>query len=67
MRMTTEDPRSAVEGEYLRRTPASAAFHERALAVMPGGDTRTIAHHEPYPLTFERGEGADLVDVDGNR
>jgi glutamate-1-semialdehyde 2,1-aminomutase len=58
---------TAVEDEYLERTPKSAAFHERALAVMPGGDTRTIAHHEPYPLTFERGEGADLVDVDGNR
>jgi len=34
--------------------------------VMPGGDTRTVAFHPPYPLTIERGQGCVITDVDGN-
>ena len=34
---------------------------------MPGGDTRTSVHHQPYPLTIVRGEGAFIWDADGNR
>jgi glutamate-1-semialdehyde 2,1-aminomutase len=58
---------SAIIEEYLARTPGSAARHERALRVMPGGDTRSIAHHEPYPLSIDRAEGVELIDVDGHR
>lgn len=51
--------------QYLALTPGSAALGERAERVMPGGDTRAAGFHAPYPLTFERGEGARLFDVDG--
>jgi len=34
---------------------------------MPGGDTRAAAYHPPYYLTFARGEGPFLHDVDGHR
>jgi glutamate-1-semialdehyde 2,1-aminomutase len=33
---------------------------------MPGGDTRTVAFHPPYPLTIDRGDGCIITDVDGN-
>ena len=48
------------------RNPASRAQHERARAVLPGGTTRTILHHAPFPLTFVSGEGGTLRDADGH-
>jgi len=58
---------SEIVSAFRTRTPGSAARHRRAVAVMPGGDTRTTSYHPPYPLTMERGSGPYLFDVDGNR
>jgi len=33
---------------------------------MPGGNTRSWTHFDPYPLVFSRAEGAYLWDADGN-
>lgn len=52
---------------YALSTPGSRALHERALRVMPGGDTRASTFYLPYPTFMDRGEGSELVDVDGNR
>ena len=52
--------------EYQRRTPRSAALAERARAVLPGGDTRTVAFHPPYPVTTSHGQGCRFEDVDDN-
>ena len=59
--MVAEDP----EVTYRRTTPASRALNERAVAVMPGGTTRTTTYFDPYPLYIERGEGCRIWDVDG--
>jgi glutamate-1-semialdehyde 2,1-aminomutase len=56
-----------IELRYRRETPGSAAMMAKAAAVMPGGNTRTTSFHPPYPVVFERGEGAWLWDVDGRR
>ncbi len=53
--------------DYESRTPRSQDRFRRALEVFPGGDTRIATFHPPYPVTIERGERIDLVDVDGNR
>src|ERR1700720_1003510 len=58
---------STIEERYWAATPKSAAIAKRAQRVMPGGDTRSPAHHRPYSLTIDHGEGAFLFDVDGNR
>jgi len=34
---------------------------------LPGGNTRTVLHFDPFPLTMVAGEGAELVDLDGHR
>jgi glutamate-1-semialdehyde 2,1-aminomutase len=34
--------------------------------VLPGGHTRTVLAHEPFALTFVRGDGAVLTDADGH-
>ncbi len=67
--MQSESARLAqeLEDEYRRCTPASAALAEQAQRALPGGDTRNSTYMRPYPLYIDRGEGAYLVDVDGNR
>ncbi len=57
---------NALLKQYEDRTHQSRRHHEAAKRVMPGGDTRTVAFHPPYPLTIVRGQGCVLTDADGN-
>src|ERR1700686_5483359 len=57
---------TAIEEQYLRLTPGSAQLMQRAARSMPRGLTRTLSWFAPYPLAFDHGRGARLVDVDGN-
>jgi glutamate-1-semialdehyde 2,1-aminomutase len=52
--------------EFAERNPESARLHAEASTVLPGGHTRTVLAHEPFALTFVRGEGAILTDADGH-
>ncbi len=63
----SEGELTAIEQAYLARTERSAALMERAGSSMPSGITRTLAWFAPYPVVFERGSGASVFDVDGNR
>jgi glutamate-1-semialdehyde 2,1-aminomutase len=51
--------------EYAGKTARSRALHEEALAVMPGGNSRSTTFFDPYPFYFSRGQGAHIWDVDG--
>ena len=51
---------------YVERNPESRRLHERRAQVMPGGNTRSVIHVPPFPLTIVRGEGARLTDADGH-
>ena len=44
----------------------SKALYDRALANLPGGNTRTTVFMKPYPLYAARGEGCRVWDIDGN-
>ena len=44
----------------------SRELFERLAKVMPGANTRTVTHYEPFPVCIERGEGCRIWDVDGN-
>jgi glutamate-1-semialdehyde 2,1-aminomutase len=57
----------AAIARYVQVNPASAARHQDATQVMPGGNTRTVLHFDPFPLTFARGQGAYLWSIDGAR
>src|ERR687889_792761 len=61
--------RSEVEAEviadYRASSPRSTALHEAARRVIPGGDTRTVAFHAPYPLVITEGRGCRIHDADG--
>lgn len=51
---------------YARKHPESRARHERAQAWMPGGNTRSVLHFDPFPLVMASGEADMLTDIDGN-
>src|SRR3954470_12550146 len=60
------DPVAEAERRYVERNPESRRLHEERSRVMPGGNTRSVIHVEPFPLTIVRGEGARLTDADGH-
>jgi glutamate-1-semialdehyde 2,1-aminomutase len=62
---TRAEVEAEVIADYRASSPRSAAQHEAARRVMPGGDTRTVAFHAPYPLAVQQGSGCRIEDADG--
>lgn len=65
----SDDLQSAVAAatdRFRATNPKSLAQHSAATAVMPGGNTRTVLYHDPFPLTIARGDGCRLWDLDGH-
>jgi len=65
----SDDLQSAVTAATAKFRAANAkslAQHSAATAVMPGGNTRTVLYHDPFPLTIARGDGCRLWDLDGH-
>ena len=50
---------------YPDKHSKSAALYQRALSVMPGGNSRHTVYFPPYPIYVERGQGCRIWDVDG--
>src|SRR3954463_9387740 len=51
---------------FAERTPRSGEYYERAKKVMPAGVPSSFQVNDPWPVYIERGQGADVWDVDGN-
>ena len=62
---TRAEVEADVLADFRASSPRSAALHAAARRVMPGGDTRTVAFHAPYPLTIVEGKGCRIQDADG--
>ncbi|ESP89603.1 glutamate-1-semialdehyde 2,1-aminomutase [Candidatus Halobonum tyrrellensis] len=45
----------------------SRELYDRALSVLAGGVNSSVRATRPYPFFVERGDGAHVVDADGNR
>jgi glutamate-1-semialdehyde 2,1-aminomutase len=52
----------------VRSTSKSAALHEEAIRLIPGGASSAMrwASYEPYPLFMKSGAGSKIVDADDN-
>ena len=50
---------------YRSKRPKSAAADAQARAVMPGGNTRSVLHFDPFPFRVAAAEGPYLHDIDG--
>ena len=53
-----------VRSRYASLNPRSQAADKNAEKYFPGGNTRTVLHFDPFPLTMASGEGAELTDLD---
>ncbi|HEV7267927.1 MAG TPA: aminotransferase class III-fold pyridoxal phosphate-dependent enzyme [Falsiroseomonas sp.] len=62
---TLDDALPEARETYARRRPNSLARHLDAAEVMPGGNTRSVLFHGPFPFTVQRGEGCRIEDADG--
>ncbi len=62
---TLDDAVLEAREAYAARRPGSRAAHENAARSMPGGNTRSVLFHGPFPLRIARGAGAHFTDVDG--
>jgi glutamate-1-semialdehyde 2,1-aminomutase len=49
---------------YTKRNPKSLEAHLAAHSSLPGGNTRTVLHAAPFPLTWKYGEDARLTSLD---
>ena len=52
---------------YASANPLSQAADKNAERYFPGGNTRTVLHYHPFPLTMVEGDGAEVTDLDGHR
>ena len=52
---------------YSDRNPNSLQLHKTALESLPGGNTRTLLHAYPFPISIKRGVGHELFDEDGHK
>jgi glutamate-1-semialdehyde 2,1-aminomutase len=50
---------------FADRHPESRRYFEQARQHLPGGHTRTVLTHPPFPVAFASGAGATLTDLDG--
>src|SRR5499427_2174036 len=57
----------SVTKRYADPDSHSARLHRQATTVMPGGNSRTTVYMSPYPPYAAEGQGAWVVDVDGDR
>jgi glutamate-1-semialdehyde 2,1-aminomutase len=49
------------------RTPKSGKYWEESKDLVPGGLLSGARYMKPYPIYMERGKGAYMWDIDGNR
>lgn len=66
-RHVTTTPLDHARQAFADQHPQSRLQHAAARAVLPGGHTRTVLTHLPFPLTFVAGDGALLTDADGRQ
>lgn len=62
----SETSSSSKVEEYYQKTGTSREWFKEATEFMPGGNTRGVMYHSPYPSYVDKAQGCRLIDVDGN-
>ena len=60
------DTLAKAHSDFTDRNPESRKHYDQARQFLPGGHTRTVLTHAPFPLTFAAGNESWLHDVDGH-
>ncbi|KAL3487245.1 pyridoxal phosphate-dependent transferase [Aspergillus germanicus] len=56
----------SVTQSYVANNPKSQANHQEALKYLPGGNTRSVLHYYPFPMSLETGQGCRVTSLDGH-
>jgi glutamate-1-semialdehyde 2,1-aminomutase len=62
----TSEAVAEARARYAARRPRTSELHDRAKAYLPGGNTRSVLYHRPFPLRIARAWEAKMADVDGH-
>ena len=62
-----DDAVAQARERFAGRRPVTKSLHERAQRFLPGGNTRSVLYHRPFPLRVVRAWDAMLEDADGHR
>lgn len=57
----------AATERFVASNPESARLARAAAEVLPGGNTRSVLHTDPFGVRIAHAEGAVLTTVDGSR
>lgn len=58
---------TAAQRRFVEAHPKSKEHHDIAISHLPGGNTRTLLHTSPFPLTMKCGKGPFVWDEDGHK
>lgn len=58
---------TAAQSRFIESHPKSKEHHDIAVSHLPGGNTRTLLHTSPFPLTMKCGKGPFVWDEDGHK
>ncbi|KAK5098313.1 hypothetical protein LTS08_006446 [Lithohypha guttulata] len=58
---------AAAQEAYTTAHPRSRKSHQDACKYMPGGNTRTVLHTSPFPLTIHSAQSCYLTTADGHQ
>lgn len=64
--MSPQERLAALREAYARERPRSKAQFETATSWMPGGNTRSVLHFDPFPFAVASSRADTVTDVDGN-
>jgi glutamate-1-semialdehyde 2,1-aminomutase len=62
-----DDRLACLERRFIEHNPESKRIHVEASKVMPGGNTRSVLHGVPFPISFRTGAGVMLTSADGDQ
>jgi glutamate-1-semialdehyde 2,1-aminomutase len=62
----TDKRLAKARNDFTDRNPQSRKHYDEARKYLPGGHTRTVLTHAPFPLTFVAGHQSRLTDADGH-
>ena len=63
-----EEALKRYENEYFEaKCPRSKSMIKEARELIPGGVQHNLAFNHPFPIAFQKAEGAYLYDIDGNQ
>lgn len=63
---TIQSAYSTLSSHYTTSNPTSSHLHTLATATLPGGNTRTVLHYAPSPLSMTRASNSRLYSADNH-